>query len=145
MKTNLFFKAVLMAVAAMVIIINTITAANNNEGLMAEASELSETKNVNTATTEMVNAHSIDMYEYQFYAGEPVYIYVKGDGDTDLDLYVYDENGSLINSDTQLGDTCLCVFSPLRTCRYTIKVKNLGNVCNKYSIWLIQWNGEQLW
>lgn len=83
---------------------------------------------VDKYTHEKVEAHSTDRYSERFYAGESVYIYVRGDGDTDLDLYVYDENGNLIDSDTDLGDTCLCTFTPKWTGRFTIKVKNLGSV-----------------
>ncbi len=143
MKTNNFFKAAMMTVVAMVMTVNAAHAASNNDVLSTEATEASsawtcETYYVDKSTHERVEAHSTDRYVQRFYAGESVYIYVNGDGDTDLDLYVYDENGNLLDSDTDRGDTCLCSFTPKWTGRFTIKVKNLGNVYNRYYIRMIQ-------
>lgn len=86
------------------------------------------------STTERVNAHSTDTYRIRFRADEEAIVVVCGDGDTDLDLYIYDENGNLIDSDTDYGDTCVCSFTPVWTGYFTIKVKNLGNVYNRYEI-----------
>ncbi len=143
MKTNNFFKAAMMTVVAMVMTVNAAHAASNNDVLSTEATEASsawtcETYYVDRYANERVEAHSTDRYTERFYAGESVYIYVRGDGDTDLDLYVYDENGNLIDSDTDSGDTCLCSFTPKWTGRFTIKVKNLGAVYNRYYIRFLQ-------
>jgi hypothetical protein len=137
MKTMNFFKAAMIAVVAMVMTTSTANAASDNDATVT-ATETSETFYVDAGTTETVRAKSSDKYTYRFYAGETVYIYVNGDGDTYLDLYVYDENGNLIDSDTDYGDTCLCSFTPRWTGRFTIKVKNLGNVYNRYKIRCIQ-------
>lgn len=138
MKTMNFFKAAMMIVAAMVMTINAANAASINESLMMETPTVNETFLVDKHANERVEAHSTDTYTQWFYAGELVYIYVSGDGDTDLDLYVYDEKGNIIDSDTDSGDTCLCIFTPRRAGRFTIKVKNLGNVYNRYRIRLLQ-------
>lgn len=58
--------------------------------------------------TETVKAKTTDVYDVTLRRGETFYIYVSGDGDTDLDLYIYDENGNLIDSDLEVGDSCLC-------------------------------------
>ena len=137
MKTMNFFKAAMIAVVAMVMTTSTANAASDNDATVM-ATENCETFYVNASTIEEVRANSSDRYTHRFYAGETVYIYVNGDGDTDLDLYVYDENGNLIDSDTDYGDTCLCSFTPRWTGRFTIKVKNLGNVYNRYKIRCIQ-------
>ena len=84
-----------------------------------------------------VKAHPIDVYTLTFRAGERACILVSGDGDTDLDLYVYDENGNLVASDTDSGDKCAAVWTPRWTGRFTIKVKNLGDVYNEYKIMVL--------
>ena len=143
MKTNSFLKAAMMTMVAMVMTVNVANAASNNETMSTERTGASSTWNsetyyVDRYANERVEAHSTDKYTQRFYAGESVYIYVNGDGDTDLDLYVYDENGNLIDSDTDKGDTCLCTFTPRWTGRFTIKVKNLGSVYNRYYIRFLQ-------
>lgn len=138
MKTKFFFKAAMMTMVAMVMTVNAANAASNNEMSMTEVAEVNNTFYVDASTNERVEAHATDRYAHRFYAGKTVYIYVNGDGDTDLDLYVYDENGNLIDSDTDSGDTCLCMFTPRWTGRFTIKVKNLGNVYNRYHIKFLQ-------
>ena len=95
-------------------------------------------EDVDKYANDIVDAYSTDTYVQRFYAGESVWIRVRGDGDTDLDLYVYDENGNLIDSDTDTDDKCLCIFTPKWTGRFTIKVKNLGNVYNRYYIRFLQ-------
>lgn len=83
------------------------------------------------ATTE-VKAYSTDVITVQFRGGENAVVGVSGDGDTDLDLYVYDENGNLVASDTNGSDDCKVRFYPKRNGTFRIKVKNLGNVYNRY-------------
>jgi hypothetical protein len=154
MKTNTF-KTALMAMA-MAVISNVATAAGMNDMpttteaslyMVVSTAEIASSSSasanefafyVNASTTERVKAQSTDRYTHRFYADETAYIYVDGDGDTDLDLYVYDENGNLIDSDTDPGDTCLCRFTPKWTGSFTIKVKNLGRVYNEYRIRFVQ-------
>lgn len=83
---------------------------------------------------EKVNAKTTDVYHIRFRGHEDAIVVVSGDGDTDLDLYIYDENDNLIDSDTDLGDACVCTFRPAWTGTFTIKVKNLGNVYNRYEL-----------
>jgi hypothetical protein len=61
-------------------------------------------------------------------------VYVSGDGDTDLDLFIYDENGVLIDSDTDYGDECVVTVVPNWTGRFTIQIRNLGSVYNRYTL-----------
>ena len=143
MKTNSFFKAAMMTMVAMAMTVNAANAASNNETMSTERTGASSTWNsetyyVDKYANEIVDAYSTDTYVQRFYAGESVWIRVRGDGDTDLDLYVYDENGNLIDSDTDTDDKCLCIFTPKWTGRFTIKVKNLGNVYNRYYIRFLQ-------
>ena len=83
---------------------------------------------------ERVNAYSTTYYNISFHAGELAEVLVVGDGDTDLDLYIYDENGVLIDSDTDLTDVCLCQWTPKWTGSFRIEVVNLGNVYNLFDI-----------
>lgn len=83
------------------------------------------------ATTE-VRAYATDVITLRFRGGEAAIISLSGDGDTDLDLYVYDENGNLVASDTSGKDDCRVRFFPKTTGNFKIKVKNLGNVYNRY-------------
>jgi hypothetical protein len=81
---------------------------------------------------DAVNARGTDSYRISFKAGELAMIIVSGDGDTDLDLYVYDANGNLIGSDEDYSDDCVVSWVPKWTGMYTIKIKNRGNVYNRY-------------
>ncbi len=83
------------------------------------------------ATTE-VKAYATDVITLKFKGGENAVIAISGDGDTDLDLYVYDENGNLIASETGGSDDCRVRFFPKWNGTFKIKVKNLGNVYNRY-------------
>ena len=83
---------------------------------------------------ERVNANATTYYNVKFYAGQTAEVVIVGDGDTDLDLYVYDENGNLIDSDTDLTDVCVCTWEPSWTGVFRIEVVNLGNVYNLYDI-----------
>ena len=83
---------------------------------------------------ETVNANDTDTYVITFNGGEPAMVVVSGDGDTDLDLYVYDENGNLVASDTDYTDDCIVSWSPRWTGKFVIRVRNRGNVYNRYTI-----------
>ena len=54
------------------------------------------------STVDRVMAFSTDTFTEVFRAGERARVVVDGDGDTDLDVFVYDENGNLIASDTDM-------------------------------------------
>lgn len=93
---------------------------------------------VNVDKYDKVSANTTDVYTIKLYAGEDAYITVEGDGDTDLDLYLYDENGNLIDSDTDELDDCLVTCCPKWTGTFKIKIKNLGDVYNRYRLKIIQ-------
>lgn len=87
------------------------------------------------ATRERVLGKDIDSYKIKFWAKELAEICVSGDGDTDLDLYVYDENGNLIESDTDYTDECVVRWVPAWTGNFIIKIVNRGALYNNYVIW----------
>lgn len=111
--------------------------ADGNKNLLAVIKSVGDTKGAVGGPkyhVDRVEAHSTDTYTIRFLGGEYAIVTVSGDGDTDLDLYVYDENGNLIDSDTDRTDQCVCTFTPRWTGKFTIKIKNLGNVYNRYVI-----------
>ena len=79
-----------------------------------------------------VSAGGSDVYNITFRGGELAMVIVVGDGDTDLDLYVYDNNGNLIDSDTDYSDDCVCTWTPRWTGNFRIKIVNRGRVYNSY-------------
>jgi hypothetical protein len=83
------------------------------------------------AKVEVVTANTTDNYTVQFAGGVTARIIVIGDGRTDLDLFVYDQFGNEVARDDDTTDDCAVVFIPAGGA-YTIKVKNLGAVPNRY-------------
>jgi hypothetical protein len=83
---------------------------------------------------DTVDAGLTDVYTMRFQGGEDATIIVSGDGDTDLDLYVYDENDNLIDYDDDGTDDCVVSFTPRWTGNFKIKVKNLGDTYNSYTL-----------
>jgi len=81
-----------------------------------------------------VYSHQSDRYQVTFIGGRIATIVVSGDGSSDLDLFVRDEYGNLVGSDTDPDDDCIVQFRPRWTGRYTIEVRNLGSVSNRYAI-----------
>ena len=84
--------------------------------------------------TTSVLAGDTDVFRITFRGGEWAEVTVVGDGDTDLDLYVYDENGNLVDSDTDDTDVAYCAWIPRWTGTFRVEVKNWGRVYNRYSI-----------
>lgn len=82
-----------------------------------------------------VNAYGRDRFEPTlFRGGEIARVVVRGDGDTDLDLYIYDSYGNLVAKDDDGLDYCVATFRPSRTAYYTVVVRNLGSVYNRYTL-----------
>ncbi len=84
---------------------------------------------------ERVNPRSTDYYKIKFDGMEVAEIAIIGDGDNDLDCTIYDENGNLVDSDTDSSDTCALSFIPMRDGLFTLKIKNLGyDVYSEYAL-----------
>jgi hypothetical protein len=83
---------------------------------------------------DRVRAFDTDVYRISFRGGELAHIDVVGDGDTDLDVYVYDENGNLIDRDTDYDDRPCVMWTPRWTGTFIIKIQNLGRVYNQYTL-----------
>jgi hypothetical protein len=84
--------------------------------------------------TKVVRAYDTNTHVVRFAGGELAMVVVQGDGDTDLDLYVYDENGRLVGKDVGPSDFCVVTWIPRRAGTFTIRVVNLGDVYNRYTI-----------
>lgn len=82
--------------------------------------------------TTSILAGDTDVFRITFRGGEWAEVTVIGDGDTDLDLHVYDENGNLVDSDTDDTDVAYCSWIPRWTGTFRIEVKNWGRVYNEY-------------
>ena len=76
---------------------------------------------------DQVNPGRIDVYTITFRGGELAEVLVVGDGDNDLDLMIYDENGNLIEQDTDATDRCYVSWTPAWTGPFKVKIKNLGS------------------
>jgi hypothetical protein len=83
---------------------------------------------------DSVGARSTQFHSVTLAAGRPVTVLVIGDGDTDLDLYVVDPLGNEVGSDLGPTDNCVLTVNPKFNGTYTIKVKNLGSVFNRYAL-----------
>ena len=83
---------------------------------------------------DSVLAHSTDRYRLTFRGGSFAEVSVVGDGDTDLDLYVYDEHGNRVCSDTGWSDRTYCSWRPRWAGVFSIEVRNLGSVYNRYRL-----------
>jgi hypothetical protein len=81
-----------------------------------------------------VEKYATNRYSVTFRANEWAEVAVIGDGDTDLDLYVFDSNGNLIEYDEDYTDQCYVSWIPRWTGEYTIVVKNLGSVYNRFAL-----------
>jgi hypothetical protein len=84
--------------------------------------------------THKCEARATDTHRFVFRAGEPAAVLINGDRDTDLDLEVFDATGRLVASDYGLTDVAVCTWTPAQTGVYTIRVKNLGGVWNRYTL-----------
>lgn len=83
---------------------------------------------------DMVRAHATDVYLLRFEGLESAQVRISGDGSTDLDCYAYDQFGNLADSDADSTDDCILRWTPIWTGKFEIKIKNLGNEPNVYSI-----------
>ncbi len=69
-----------------------------------------------------------------FVGGQDAVIAIVGDGSTDVDIYVRDEHGNLVARGIGLTDRERVVFRPRWTGRFTIELRNLGNVWNRVAL-----------
>ena len=122
----------LLAVATMSMF--AIENASAAEAEQINGAEISAVAEAGDTTEDIIYANSTETYTMYCRAGVESSVLVIGDGDTDLDLYIYDENGNLIDSDTDLTDVCLCEWTPRRSATFTIKIRNWGNVYNRCTI-----------
>ncbi|BBB26733.1 hypothetical protein [Amphritea japonica] len=115
--------------------------AGDNAGLLAlieDVRDIKERGRIGGAVNghdDRVRADSVDTYTMRFKGDRRAEVYVEGDGDTDLDLFIYDEDGNLICSDTDRTDQMLCRWTPSWTGKFRVRIKNLGDVYNDYTLY----------
>lgn len=75
------------------------------------------------------------VYVVTFMGREPALVRVAGNGRSNLNLYVYDEYDNLVSSDTSPADLGTALWTPPRTGKFRIEVRNPGSTPNAY--WLV--------
>lgn len=83
---------------------------------------------------DRAEALSIDSYELTFRGEEMAAVSIVGDGDTDLDLEIVDQHDNVICADTELDDRPYCSWTPAWTGTFTVRIANLGDVYNEYTL-----------
>lgn len=67
-------------------------------------------------------------------SNETTVIYAIGDGDGDLDCRLYDDNGNLVDSDTDSQDNCVVRVSPRWPAFFRLVVTNAGRISENYIV-----------
>lgn len=76
-----------------------------------------------------------DTYPPLTYRGsEYADVYVEGTGQADLNLFVYDAQGRLVCSDTDISAIAHCGWTPAQESAFTVVVKNHGRGDSGYSL-----------
>jgi hypothetical protein len=81
-----------------------------------------------------VGARASVLLNETFVGGKDAVIAIVGDGSTDVDIFVRDENGILVAQGIGLTDRERVVFRPIWTGRFTVELRNLGNVTNRVAL-----------
>lgn len=82
-----------------------------------------------------IGANGTDQYEsLPFTGGAYAEVYVEGKGNTDLNLYIYDAQGRLVCSDTDVSDIAYCGWRPATTSGFHVEVRNKGAAENQYAL-----------
>lgn len=87
-----------------------------------------------TIHKDTVRGNTTDRYVDAYEGGVNTTITVRGDGSSDIDCKIYDSNGNLIDSDTRPQDACVLSFTPKWTGKFELKIINLGNNDNEYTL-----------
>ena len=73
-------------------------------------------------SVDTVLPRDTDVYRVRCEAGKPTVAIAVAQGD--IDMKVYDENGKLIDSDTDLDGTPICTWTPRWTGNFRIEIIN---------------------
>lgn len=106
-------------------------------GLIADA-WVESTKGVASGPVYNIGALSngkSDTYPpIEFRGGEYAEVYVEGKALTNLNLTIYDEQGRLVCSDTDISHIAYCGWTPASPGTFTLKVENKGPVGADYAL-----------
>lgn len=80
-------------------------------------------------STYRANAHDARLITLTVY--RPATLVVRGDTDTDLDFVVYNSRGYIVHEDNDYTDWTV---TTLRPGTYTLRVSNLGDVYNAFTV-----------
>lgn len=70
----------------------------------------------------------------EFRGGEYAEVYVEAKGATNLNLAIYDEQGRLVCSDTDISHIAYCGWTPAKAGTFTLKVENKGPTSAAYAL-----------
>jgi hypothetical protein len=85
------------------------------------------------SASERVRGKSTDVFKVSFKGSRAAEVAVIG-GSGDIDCYVYDENGNLIDSDTDYSSTCALSWTPKWTGQFKLYIRNLGARAVSYEL-----------
>ncbi len=86
------------------------------------------------ASSGLVGPHSSRYFSYDAHDGEIFSASLSGDGDTNLDLFIYKVGSPTICRSVSAGDNEVCRIRSYGGGHYTIEVRNLGVVTNKFQV-----------
>ncbi|PSL19192.1 hypothetical protein [Shimia abyssi] len=82
-----------------------------------------------------IGPRGTDAYDsLPFTGGAYAEVYIEGKGNSDLNLYVYDAQGRLVCSDTDISDIAYCGWRPATTGSFKLEVRNKGEAENRYAL-----------
>lgn len=84
--------------------------------------------------THRVEAGGSNTHRMRVRRGQNVRVIVQGEGDTNLDLFVYDPYGVEVARDTRTTGESVAYFRANAGGTYSMRVTNLGDVWNQYSL-----------
>lgn len=83
---------------------------------------------------DVIKPHSRDKYDLYLKSDESTRILVKGDGNSDIDCAIFDEDGNLIDKDTNPKETCYLQVIPKWTGKFTLFIINDSSNYSAYAL-----------
>ena len=81
-----------------------------------------------------VKANSSLHYKISFVKKQTAVVQIIGDNSTDLYCYIFDNDNKLLDYDNNQDNYCSLVWTPKYTGTYSIRIKNVGNKNNQYTL-----------
>jgi len=90
--------------------------------------------NASVEKTSVISGYSSEYFYYNAQPGEAFDIIISGDGDSDLDLYVRGPGDNVVCRSIGVTDDEFCHVYSRFGGRYSVQVKNRGDLPNLYSL-----------